>query len=295
MLIFLTLLSGCSTTRVVENSGDVGAPPSPVEPTCRDSIIGVVTFSDWCAVDSRIPIEHCDCSSEESSALSEIFTGMAGMGMAPSDLSAWYAALPSDLPPSRILEWMKTGVPVSDVRTWFDLGYEPKITAQYYRIGRPVAEIRSMISMGLSPEGMVNWLDTKLPMPTWHYWINENVSPAVAKSSVDLYGLNTPASISAFLVDRRFVSLTPDVRPRSWICSRDNIVSQVVSATRDRVDYIQRFVLLDLDGYAAPAMTLFERNPNFSNYSFSRRIARGWGATSNWTVCPAVVVSEIAN
>ncbi len=279
------VLAGCA-------SKEIAVPVDIVEPEvdCMESMLGVASLANWCEV---YPSGTVDCSCDEGpNTLSHIVTPLNARGVSPSDIKKWYETLPADLNAARMSTWILSGIPITDARQWFDLGLDAEDAGKAYRLGEPINRVKAMITLGLNADQMRDWLSTRIPLFLWKQWIDAGVSPALAMQATELNKLKTNEQVKAHILNSRFMPITPEsARLRSWICSRGNEIAQLESLKVERVSLIKRFVMIDIEGYSMPPMSLFDSELRQDDFRIVRRIERGTGHAKDWAECPVSIIA----
>lgn len=289
LVAVVSLMAGCATKKNVDTV--VVVEP---EVNCMDAMIGPASLARWCSAfpDGTV---GCDCE-EGQDSLSGIARQLTEKGLSPSDIQKWYEILPSDIQGGRMVRWMVSGIPVSEVREWFDIGLTVDETAAAYQLGEPINRIKAMVAIGLNPSEMREWLATEIPFFLWKQWIDAGVAPAVARDATELNKLKTIEQVKTHILNSRFTQISPETtRIRSWICSRGNEIGQLENLKGERVSMIKRYVMLDVEGYSMPPMSLFDSEIKPSNYRIVRRVERGSGHARDWAECPVSVITSLEN
>ena len=271
-------LAGCSSKGGVEQGTSVITKAQ----SCMDEIVGDFKLVDWCEALPGSQQLSCSCDRSELVEVKDAFGRMVTMERTPEDLLNWYRVLPEHWPVTRVVAWVASGIPLDEVRDWKKLGYPVERLSAIHDLGISLADIRVMIEKRLTIEEMEEWSATDLPMETWWVWRADGVKPHSAQQLTKLYALNSVEAIAKFLKQKRFVPISEDQEPRSWICSRGNQVAELIRVTGASAEYIVRLVLVDAEGYDLPAMSLFG---NEIPGQLVKRVERGESSNERWSTC----------
>lgn len=263
--------------------------------TCASHVIGTATLQGW--VDATtVEDSKIDCAeTEHVMELIDAYQNLATAKIAPSELKDWYGIMPSDMPLPKMVDWMLSGIDKAIVRQWYDLGYSVDETVKMYRLDKPINQIKAYMGIGLhSADVMKRWINTGIPFALLSLWLEAGVEPETAKTLTARRGLTNAERVKKYLLDNEFALITTEnTEPRDIICSRNNLVGELVAIRGNAVEYVKRYVALDEDGYELPPLALFDKKRDSSKIRISRSIARSTGVVSDWAKCPAALISNI--
>jgi hypothetical protein len=282
-MAFFIFLVACSSTpeqTIVSDNSDQTA--------CLSKLVGHLKLSSWCSV---LPEEQakCECGTELLTKRVKSFSALAEDGKAPVNLRDYYRLLDNSYTVTQIHGWMNTGIPMSAIKAWAELGLTPEETKEYYELGFNIKQAQEYLVFNLDIDELKRWVGTGIKKELWNLWIDEMISPEVALRYSKENDLMTGHHVSSFLSDRRFKEIDESVKPHSWICSRGNLAAQVLTVSKTRVTFIQRFRLVDAKGYPLSSMMLFNPKVSLNNLNFSYSVRRNFGVTHDWSSCPISV------
>lgn len=279
------LLSGCSATgQFMSNS--MGQ--------CMSAPIGPLKASAWCAALPESRSKECACGSDQQTAWHDGFKKMHEAGLQPRDILVWFSVLPEGMPIDRAVEWMTGPIPAAEARAWVEAEtLPPDAPFRLYKLGISPSSAVDYISLGLSLDSIEHWHNSSVPQALWAYWMHAGISATTAQELTAIHNLYDSRTLGNFLATRNFREISMATPVHSWICSRGNLIAQVVSVSSRRISMIQRYRVVDFNGYQVEEMALFKNFQELSHLRFSSYVRRTVGVRGQWSLCPPKVLDAV--
>lgn len=281
--VLVLLAVGCASNRSASN---IEATTSLPDKHKDCSSVSDLDIESWC---SAYAVD-CDCS---ESTLS-LFRRSVDAGLATSDIILWKATLPDDYSPEKILKWATTGIPSSAVSSWVAGGYKPDAAADLFVKGVTPEDVRLYQDAGVGINDVAVWKGTGINPELAALWIGDGINAESASEATKVFDLRDHATLKRYLLERRFSSLSASFYypPKTLICSKSNVIAELVSMTNARLNAVARYQVLSADGFTLPELSLFSKSP-VRGSQIVRRIRRIHSSVNDWSLCPLPITKEV--